>query len=65
MICSLCHGACSHFTLQQGVREWWNCQACGGAGVRAQQGPATIQIHNPRNKSLAKLNAKLDRENAA
>lgn len=47
MICGLCGGLGNHFVLQRDAedvrvrhREWWGCQACGGAGVRVQHGPA-------------------------
>jgi hypothetical protein len=42
LICALCRGAGSRFCMQNGEREWWDCQACGGTGVRVQFGPALI-----------------------
>lgn len=41
--CHLCHGAGSLFCMQ-GSAEWYECPACGGAGVRAMVGPRVIEV---------------------
>lgn len=40
-LCGLCRGSGNFTCLQDGRREFWTCQACGGAGVRAMHGSAT------------------------
>jgi hypothetical protein len=42
-LCALCRGSGNHVCMQNGRIEWWPCQACGGAGVRVQYGPATFR----------------------
>lgn len=49
-MCSLCHGLGTLFVVQNGVKEWWECCACGGGGVRFVYGPPLIKIHSPRKK---------------
>lgn len=44
-MCALCRGAGNRFVVQSGALEWWTCQACGGAGVRSLQGPASVHSH--------------------
>lgn len=43
MICALCAGMGSRFTLQCG-RQWWPCQACAGTGSRVLHGSGAIAI---------------------
>ncbi len=39
-MCGLCRGSGNLFCAQGGGWEWYICPGCGGAGVRAMQGPA-------------------------
>ena len=44
MLCKLCGGR-QHLLCMQAVKlEWWDCPACGGAGVRALGAPATLRL---------------------
>lgn len=51
LICRLCRGFGSLFTQQNGSHEWYVCPACGGCGVRAVFGPATIKYKPSRKRS--------------
>lgn len=45
MLCKLCMGSGSKFCIQNGVKEWWLCQACDGVGTRIVCSPPTIMMH--------------------
>lgn len=50
MTCSFCRGSGQHLCYQNGSREFYICQGCGGAGVRVMYGPPEVQIHPWREK---------------
>lgn len=45
--CALCRGCGALLCMSNGRYEWWPCQACGGAGVRAQFSKSLIRMHQP------------------
>ena len=62
MICNLCKGLGNIFIMQESQREFWTCQACGGAGVRIMFGPATIKMHSLKIKRSDEEKEKLQRK---
>jgi ribosomal protein L37AE/L43A len=54
MLCPTCPGSGHLLTYHRGVREFWSCPACGGAGVRVMYGPPTINIHRLKIKKAAR-----------
>jgi hypothetical protein len=58
MICNLCRGRSSLFIVQDRVKEWYNCPACGGNGVRDPIFPACIAISGSQQKIIAKAEQK-------
>lgn len=52
MICSLCRGAGSLVSMQNGRLEWWGCPACGGVGTRSLFTAASIAIGRAQAKFM-------------
>jgi hypothetical protein len=56
MICTTCPGSGTLLVMHRGVREFWDCPTCCGAGVREIFGPPTIRIHKiPKASRKSKL----------
>ena len=43
-LCSLCRGSGHLMCWQEGVREFWDCPACGGAGCRTMHGKPVYNV---------------------
>ena len=63
MLCRLCQGAGNFFCQQPGGgKEWWVCQACGGAGTRILFGPPMISMGKVQGEVVNRALTKTERE---
>lgn len=58
-ICKLCHGMGARVVYYRPPTgfQFWECQGCGGAGVRIMHGPPTIRLGGQQSKFVRPLRA--------
>jgi DnaJ-class molecular chaperone len=47
MLCNVCEGS-GNILVMKPVLQWWDCPACGGAGVREQHGAPVVNAKHRR-----------------